>query len=476
MTDNLILESDSYKLTHWPQYRKGTTKVSSYMESRGGKFPATLWYGATGYLDRLSRPITRENIEEAEDFSGNHFGRSGLFNSTGWKHILNKHGGHLPLEIKMVPEGSVIPTSNVLMTIENTDEEVPWLTNYVETPLMKIWAPTTVATNSFYSKKLIMESMVRTGCDLDGLIFKLHCFGYRGVSSEESAGILGSAHLVNFWGTDTVAAIRYVLDKYKWDPTKGFPGYSVPASEHSIATPFGPTGEAEYVLHMLECYPEGNMSAVADSYNVYEFARMLSQHEEIKEKILNRKGGAFVVRPDSGDPCEVLSQLFEILWNGFGGTYTKKGFKSLKPCIRVLQGDGIDFGEIDKILKMMEANNWATDNIIFGSGGGLLQKFDRDTQKFAIKCSSAIIDGVEVDVQKNPITSTGKKSKAGRLKLLHTGVGKYMTISSTDNPPAQFNGYIDELKVAFRNGDLRNQQNFHQIRERAEKHLRGEWV
>lgn len=411
-TKNLILATDSYKLTHWKQYPKGTTTVYSYLESRGGKFPATIFFGLQYYLKKyLTIQITKEMVDEAEEFTNLHIGK-GVFNREGWDYIVNVHNGFLPLEIKAVAEGTLVPTGNVLMTIENTDDKCFWLTNYIETMLMKVWASITVATNSYYAKKLIYASAVKTGSDLNGVNFKLHDFGYRGVSSEETAGILGASHLINFQGTDTIEAINVVEEYYKWDRKDGLPGYSVVASEHSTATPFGRYNERGYVLNMLEQYPNGIISAVSDSYDIYGFCEMLGTDSEIKEKILGRDG-VFVVRPDSGDPLEVISRIIDILWNNFGGSYTDKHFKLLDKHIRIIQGDGIDLEMIQAILTMLENKKFASDNIVFGSGGGLLQKFDRDTQKFAIKCSLAVIDGKDVNVQKDPITSSGKNlSKA----------------------------------------------------------------
>lgn len=457
--------TDSYKLTHWKQYPKGTTKVYSYLESRGGKFHSTVFFGAQYLIKKyMTNPITQKNIDEAEDFCNAHFYTKNVFNRNGWEYILNTHGGYLPIEIRAVAEGTVVPTGNVLMTIENTDPECFWLTNVMETLLMKVWSPITIATNSYFSKKIITESAIKTGSDTGNVDFKLHDFGYRGVSSEESAGILGAAHLLNFKGTDTIAAIQLIREYYNWNED-GLPGYSVVASEHSTATPFGKGGEREYVLNMLNQYPDGIISVVSDSYNIYDFCKMISTDSEIKEKILSRDG-CFVVRPDSGEPVEVVSKVMDILWNNFGGSFTDKHYKLLNSHIRVIQGDGIDIDMIKSILQMLENSQYASDNIVFGSGGGLLQKFDRDTQKFAIKCSLAIINGQEVNVQKDPFTSAGKKSKQGYLKLLSSNGGSFLTVSSAKLSHAQFHGYIDNLRTIYKNGELIIDDTFTHIRNR----------
>ncbi len=469
MKTSPILRTDSYKPSHWPQYPEGTTKVFSYLESRGGIWNATLFYGLQPILQKyLVEKVTMEMIDQAELFLQKHLGNGHIFNRSGWEYIVKQHGGRLPVEIKAVKEGSLVPTGNVLMTIENTDDKCFWLTNYIETVLMKVWAPITIATNSHYAKKLIEEFAVKTGSPLENVQYKLHDFGYRGVSSEETAAILGSAHLVSFSGSDTIAGILFIIDHYMWNIENGLPGHSVPASEHSTATPYGRgDGEKTYVMNMLDKYPEGVVSCIADSYDVDAFTNLVSTDKDIKEKILSRKG-VFVLRLDSGDPTAGVLKALQTLWDNIGGTYTNTGYKLLNPKIRVLQGDGIDYATIKNILSVMENNKYASDNIVFGSGGGLLQKFNRDTMNFAIKCSFAIVNGKEVNVQKEP-KSGGKKSKRGRLKL-HCSGGSYSTISSADHDAANFNSYIDDLQVVYRNGELYNQQTFSEIRARAKQY------
>jgi nicotinamide phosphoribosyltransferase len=465
--NNLILKSDSYKISHYKQYPEGTTKIYSYLESRGGKFDKTLFFGLQYYLKKYfeGNVISVDFVKAANEFSKEHFGTD-IFNYEGWMYIATELGGKLPLKIMAAPEGFVIPVSNVLLTIENTDDKCFWLTNWAETLIMKLWATITVSTNSWYSKQLIKKHMENTGSESSGLPFKLHDFGYRGVSSEESAGLLCMSHLVNFMGTDTLEGI-IVANEY-YNPTDEFKmyGYSIPASEHSTMTSWGKDNEMDAVLNMIKQYPTGLVSCVGDSYNIYNFAQKLSE-EPFKSKILGRDG-TFVLRPDSGDLLEVISKLLDILWNGFGGIYNDKGFKVLDPHIRIIQGDGIDFDSIGEILKMIEAKKFSIDNIVFGSGGGLLQKFDRDTQKFAIKCSHAIINGVEVDVQKDPVTSSGKKSKKGKLKL-HSSMGNFMTLSSNNLPSPQYNSYVDTLIPVFENGVILKEYSFEEVRENSEK-------
>src|SRR3990167_4114273 len=220
---NLILNTDSYKASHYLQYPPNTTQVSCYIESRGGKFSKTVFFGLQIFLKKyLSQPITQENIEEAEDFLRTH----GLpFNREGWEYILKHHGGYLPLAIEAIPEGTVLPLRNVMLQIVNTDPRCFWLTTYIETALLRaVWYPTTVATLSWHCKAIIQRYLEETADHLDGLPFQLHDFGARGVSSQESAEIGDVAHLVNFRGTDTIAGILAAKQYY----SEPMAAYSIP--------------------------------------------------------------------------------------------------------------------------------------------------------------------------------------------------------------------------------------------------------
>lgn len=476
MSNNICTMSDSYKGTHWPQYPKGTTEVYSYLESRGGKFNNTLFYGLQIIIKKhlMGQVVTEQKIQSAKKLWDAHIG-PGSFNEAGWRHILEKHNGHLPIKIKAVPEGQVVPTSNVLVTVVNTDSEVPWLTNYIETLLLQVWYPITVSTLSREIKKVLVEYLKKTtSLDSEGLknqvSFMLHDFGYRGTSSVESAGIGGSAHIVNFLGTDTIAAIETAQEYYNTDNILAF---SIPASEHSTITSWGEANEVKAMENMLDSYPTGLVACVSDSFDIIRACKDY-WGGELKDKILQRNG-RLVVRPDSGDPMQTLKQVFHILWDKFGGEINEKGFKVLHPNIRVIQGDGVNFESISEICDMMIEEGFSIENIAFGMGGALLQKVDRDTQKFAFKCSHIVINGESVDVRKNPIeinengerVQSFKKSKAGYLKLMskdeQTAVFEQMFTQEHSQDE------IGDLMVTvFENGVLLKEWTFEEIRERAQ--------
>lgn len=457
-TNNILTMTDSYKVGHHKQYPQGTQTVHSFLESRGGQFDYTCFFGLQAMMKKylVGQVVTRDYIDEAREIFAMHFGDDTLFNQAGWEYILENYGGRLPIEIKAIPEGTIVPTHNALMTVENTDPNLAWLTNYLETLLCQVWYPTTVATQSREMRKIILHYLELTG-DPTLIDYKLHDFGYRGSTSVESAGIGGAAHLVNFLGTDTMEALLVARRYYN----ETMAGFSIPAAEHSTVTTWGKEFEAEAYANMLSSFPKGLVAVVSDSYDIFKACSEI-WGEKLKRQVLEREG-CLVVRPDSGDPPTVVVQVLEILGEKFGYTVNAKGYKVLNPKIRVIQGDGIDIFMLEKILSNMMVHGWSADNVAFGSGGGLLQKVNRDTCKFAFKCSAAQVNGQWRDVMKDPITDPGKRSKAGRLALV-LDEGIYKTV--TEVQAAQM-GLNNKLVTVLKNGDLLSDQSFAEIRGRA---------
>lgn len=410
--DNIILLTDSYKLSHAPQYPPGTTRVHSYLEPRvGAEFPNTVFFGLQYLLKRYltGEVVTRESLRQAAEIANAHMG-GGIFNSEGWQHIIDAHAGRLPINVWAVPEGSVHPAGTPLIAIENTDPACWWLTNALETLLVQVWYPTTVATLSRQIKTNLIAWLSATGCeDIEGTVaFMLHDFGCRGVSSMESAAIGGAGHLVNFMGTDTVPALTLLRDYYGQDE---MPAFSVPASEHSTMTSWGPAREADAYRNMLWTYPEGIVSIVADSYDLFNAASNIFGGE-LRDMILQRNGRT-VIRPDSGDVVETNIALAKVLADKFGARINASGFKVLNDKVRILQGDGMDNDKINRLMQAAVENGFAAENWVVGQGGGLLQRVNRDTQRFAFKCSEVTIHGLPVPVQKDPKTDPTKRSKSG---------------------------------------------------------------
>ncbi|MGB1238446.1 MAG: nicotinate phosphoribosyltransferase [Pseudomonadales bacterium] len=453
MKKNIILDTDSYKLSHYKQYPAGTEHVFSYIESRGGQFESTLFFGLQQALIELNRNFpTQDDFVEAKALASAH----GVpFNEDGWRALIEL--GYFPLEVRAIAEGSVIATNNVLVTVVNTHPEFYWLTSYLETMLLRaVWYPTTVATLSFECKKVIKRYMAATCDSLEGLPFKLHDFGARGVSSEESASLGGAAHLVNFMGTDTLSAVRCARDYYD----AGISGFSIPATEHSTITSWGRENEVEAYRNLLEQFPEGLLACVSDSYDIFNAVNTL-WGGKLRDAV-EARNGTLVIRPDSGDPEDILPILLENLEEKFGSRENAKGYRVLNDKVRLIQGDGVNLQSIGRILETMTAKRWSTENIAFGMGGGLLQQLNRDTQKFAMKNSAVCVNGQWRDVYKDPITDHGKRSKRGILDLQN---GQTVRLS-----PEQFFAERagSQLQVVYRNGELLNCSNFESIRQRAD--------
>jgi nicotinamide phosphoribosyltransferase len=462
LAKNILLNTDSYKVSMFKQYPVGTTGVYSYIESRGGRYDQTVFFGLQAFIkEYLLEPITQADIDIADEILTAH---GEPFNREGWEYILSAHGGYLPVVIRAVPEGTVVPVKNVLATIENTDPKAFWLTTYLETALLRaVWYPTTVATQSYTIRKVILDALEKTG-DPSLIDFKLHDFGARGVSSLESAGIGGAAHLVNFMGSDTITGVLYARQYYN----AGVAGFSIPAAEHSTITSWGRESEVDAYRNMLTQFakPGSIVAVVSDSYDVFNAASKL-WGEELKEQVV-ASGATVVIRPDSGDPDTVCRKLIQILGDKFGYTTNAKGYKVLNN-VRLIQGDGVNEHTIRMILGGFAAYGWSADNIAFGMGGALLQQVDRDTQKFAMKCSAALVNGEWVDVQKDPITDSGKKSKAGRVQLWESG-GEY--ISSVSRPNTWTDrgfAWAPVLQEVFRDGKLVTEYTFEQVRANAKK-------
>lgn len=454
IADNLILLTDSYKVSHYRQYPPRTQRVYSYFESRGGRFETVVFFGLQYYLERYlaGAVITRECIDAAETFLASHFDRPGLFNRAGWEHVLHAHGGRLPVRIRAVPEGTPVPVRNVLLTIENTDPACFWLTNYLETLLVQLWYGCTVATLSREMKRLILSFLERTG-DPALIDFKLHDFGFRGVSSVESAAVGSAAHLVNFRGTDTL--VGCVLAGRVYDA--GMAGFSIPAAEHSTQTAWGRAHEVNAYRNMLTKFPTGNVAVVSDSYDIFHACREL-WGGALRDAVLARDG-TVVVRPDSGEPVQTVLQVLSILGERFGTSTNQKGYRLLPPQVRVIQGDGVDYDQIQRILSALAQHGWSADNVSFGIGGSLLQKLNRDTQQFAFKCSSVIVAGKARDVFKAPVGDASKASKPGRLKLVRRDGG---VTTVREEEPGE-----DLLREVFRDGEIVVRDRWDDVRARA---------
>ncbi len=460
---NRIIDTDSYKSSHWLQYPPKTEFVHSYLESRGSErdWEHTVFFGLQYVLKRyFLEKFTQEMVEQAREVITAH---GEPFNYEGWTSLIKKHGGKMPLRVRAVAEGSVVPLRNVMMTVENTDAEFYWLTSWFETQLMRIWYPCTVATQSFHIKRDVYKYLQETADDANAEIgFKVHDFGSRGVSSQETAAIGGAAHLVNFMGTDTMSALLIHREFYNSEMA----GFSIPAAEHSTITSWGRENEAEAYRNMLRNFakPGALVAVVSDSWNIYEAVEKI-WGEQLRQEVID-SGATVVIRPDSGEPIEVVSKVAQILGEKFGTTLNSKGYKVLKN-VRIIQGDGVNEQSIRQILERLKTEGFSASNIAFGIGGALLQKIDRDTLRFAYKCSAIVADGKLIEVYKQPITDSGKNSKRGRLDLIKDENGEYQTVKLETAETIEAEN--SQLRTVFENGELLIDDTLDAIRGRTSK-------
>lgn len=452
---NPILDTDSYKFSHFNQLPPDTTNVYSYIESRGGRFDRTLFFGLQIWLKNL-RPITIADVNEAEQLCKLH---GEPFNREGFERIVNVHGGNWPVRICAIPEGTVIPTNNTLVTVENIDPALPWVTAFIETAILRaVWYPTTVATVSWHAKQIIRAALEKSSDDPAGQIsFKLHDFGARGVSSRESAAIGGAAHLVNFLGSDTVSGVVAANQYYNTTIS----GFSIPAMEHSTVTIWGRTNEEQAFGNMLTNYakPGALVACVSDSYDLWNAVNNI-WGDTLRQRVLD-SGATIVVRPDSGDCLTVPRQVIAGLADKYGSTVNTKGYRVLNPAVRVIQGDGITIDSLPVIINNVLEEGWSLDNLAFGMGGGLLQQVNRDTLRFAMKTSSAVVGGQQIDVRKDPITDLGKRSKKGRF-IVTRERGKWETL-----PEQAGWDWADTLVPVWEQGMLLRDYTFDHVRERS---------
>lgn len=458
---NIVLATDSYKLTHPGMLRPGTTHVYSYGAFRGGPYPTTVFYGMQSLLNKyfVGSVVEPWVIDEAEELHAKHFifGNT-KFDRAGWERIVRVHDGRLPIEIKARPEGGLYPTGVPVFTVVNTDPELPWLTNHLESLLLHVWYPSTVATVSFHLRQMFRNFV---SDDFPGLEYMLHDFGFRGVSSLESAGLGGSAHLLSFKGSDTLEAIREIVYSYstlqydsrtygsRWDGL----AHSVAATEHSIMTQDGIRySDIDTVKRLIPIHEGGLLSVVADSYDYIKFVQESISAEV--QHLLHQFRVKLVIRPDSmteelATPSDVVVWTLRKFQQAGMTVLDDDGLMLIDNKYGILWGDGLTPDQIKHVLQDTTFAGFSAKNLVFGMGGGLLQKVNRDTMKAAVKASAIMHDGVWHDVYKE---TPGKPALRGRF----------------DDP---------ELQTIFKNGSYVGKWvTFSELRERlrnAEKQLKS---
>lgn len=458
--ENLIEDTDSYKLAHYVTYPKNTRYVELYLESRGGRYDRTVFFGLQYILKAyLTTRLTHAMVDDLKATAAWH---GVIFNEEGFRRIVNELKGRIPLSIRAVREGQVVPVHNVLAVLTNTHPDFYWVPAFFETMLMRVWYPITVCTASWDIKQFLREQLHATSDRAEEeLPFKLHDFGSRGGSSRETVAIGGAAHLVNFRGTDTMIAMKLAQLVYHAHE----PGNSINATEHSSHISWGRDGEFASYLNVLRHFgkPGSIFACVSDSYDIYNAIKN-GWAGELKTALIE-SGATLVVRPDSGDPSEVALRCLKLLEDGFGATVNSKGYKVLQH-VRMIWGDGMNRDTLRELVLAVRAAGYSIENMAFGMGGGLLQKVDRDLLKFAIKCSAVDVNGVWHDVYKDPVTDPGKTSKRGRLTLLrHRDTGEFRSAHPDE---AGRDGWVDVLHLVFKDGEVLKEYTFDEVRDRAD--------
>ena len=441
MIKNTLLMTDVYKMGHMEQYAPGVNKVYAYLMARNDReFKEMVFFGLKYYLmEYLSKPILPEHGDEFLEYRRRILGSNSPQVESKIRALCKL--GYWPLKIKTVKEGAIYPVKNAILTITNTLPEFYWCVGFVESLLLKIWYPCTVSTHVMHYRRIV-EDYYRWTCSADNMALKdfaVHDFGYRGDSSEESAMLSGGAHLLHFKGSDTVVAYPF-MEKYY--PELKATMFSVPASEPSVMCSFGREDEIGAYKHMLKTYPEGIVSIVSDTYNLWE---VLTHHtKELYSEIVNR-AGKVVFRPDSGDPIKIICGdpdavpdspeylgCLRLLENMFGSTVNEKGYKELNPKVGLIYGDGMYLQRYEAMLARMKEMGWAASNLIIGVGS-LLRSHTRDTLGFALKATYVEIDGKAREIMKDPITDHKKKSHQGllQLKAITESIGSDQGISET---------------------------------------------
>lgn len=457
MRTNLILNTDSYKFGHFLQYPPEVRAISGYVTTRGTSFwPEIVFFGLQMFLkEYLSGPISKDDLDEAEDIAGLH---GQPFNRSGWEHILTAHGGYMPLRIEALPEGMLLRRNTPMMQVTNTDPELPWLTGYFETALLRaIWYPSTIATNSRRLKETL-RPFYEKSCDdpQHALEQAVADYGARAATSMEQSGLGALGHLLSFKRTDTLAAIRAGRTYYAAEMA----GLSMPASEHTTMMAWGQEREADAFRNMIDRFSAyGAYSVVSDSFD------LSSAVSEIWGKTLREavtsSGAALIIRPDSGDPIDTPVQVVAQLAYAFGTHLNAKGYKVIDHKVRVLQADAVSTQDMTMVLGRLEGLGFSAENISFGMGSSLLQRVSRDTFSFTMKCSAIQDDkGVWHDMARRALPLHEPAGKAGRRAVIMEEGDVF------DIPLDDLAGRQNLLQPVWENGKLLRECTFDEIKAR----------
>ncbi|MBW5447658.1 nicotinate phosphoribosyltransferase [Cohnella sp. CFH 77786] len=475
---------DFYKVSHKNQYPKGTELVYSTWTARTSRVANIDKVVAFGFqafikeylIDYFNDLFFGRSKEEVADEYKRVIQYALGVTSPDASHIEQLHDlGYLPIRIKAVKEGTLVPIKVPMLTIENTKPEFFWLTNYLETLMScQLWMPATSATLAYEYRKILEAYARETNGDTSFVPFQGHDFSMRGMSSLEAAKCSGAAHLISFTGTDTIPAILYLEDHYNANMENELVGTSIPATEHSVMCAHGRDEMASYRYLIKEVYPSGFVSIVSDTWDLWSVLDVVIRG--LKDDILSRDGKV-VIRPDSGDPVKIVcgdpeseneferKGVIELLWDIFGGTITERGYKQLDSHIGAIYGDAITIDRCREICEKLAAKGFASTNMVYGIGSYTYQYNTRDTFGFALKSTFAIVNGEERKIYKDPATDSNKfkKSQTGLVRVVKED-GKMTYIDNLSREQYAQYADADLLEEVFVDGKLVREHTLGEIR------------
>lgn len=502
---NPLFLNDVYKHGHASFYNPKTTKIYSTFTPRKSRVEGVdkvvvfgLQYLIKKYLieDFNNNFFNKPEEEVINDYLRiirNITGNDGI----GEDRIKSLHKlGYLPVKICSLEEGELCPIRVPMLTIENTLPEFYWVTNFLETLICNtLWMPCTSATTSLQYRNVLNKWAEKTCENNNHVDFQAHDFSLRSLSCMEAGIVSGLAHLLSFKGTDTIPAIICAEKYYNANSDIENVGCSINATEHSVQETnilfnnYNNKEEGEY-LNLLQIIEqmgiETNFSYVADTYNLWDcITKVLPR---LKDRILQRNG-KLVIRPDSGDPCDIIcgtgniidnlsnphryeikKGVVELLWDIFGGTINSKGYKVLNPHIGAIYGDGITLERADEICKRLESKGFASSNIVFGIGGYSFQYVTRDTFGFALKTTYGVVDGKELMLYKDPITDSGeKKSQKGMVCVYKDIKGNIVYDDELDLVQKNKCDDLNMLQTVFLDGKLLRETSLYKIRQKLQE-------
>lgn len=430
---NPMLLCDTYKTVHNMMYPMGLEKLVSYWVPRKSYFEKEenqkmVWFGLQAFLKEYLVEYFDENffkkslksvLNEYKTYMNVQLGE-GNYKT---EHIEKLHKlGYLPIQINALPEGSLVNMGVPCIEITNTHKDFAWLVQWIECALQsELWKISNHATVGHMYYKLAKYWYDKTVDDNIDVRNAMSDFGMRGMSCLEEAARCSAAWLLSFNKTSTIPSLKFINEYYDADCSYNHIGVGAVSTEHSVmGANFAIDGdEKTFVKKLLtELYPNSSFSMVSDTYDYWNMVNNIIP--SLKEEVLNHNG-KLLVRPDSGDQFTVTVETVQSLWNTFGGTINKKGYKVLDSHVGVILGDGSTLNVVGKIWKELDRRGFAANNVVFGVGAFCFSAVfendrmiinTRDMFGCACKATFGVIDGKELFIFKDPKTDTSKLKKS----------------------------------------------------------------